>query len=83
MTDVCPACGSDDVYVGNRVLSCLACGWHYLNAHPCRVCGGPATGVMGGTGGAVYGCRDHPFTAAERATMWAGFVAAIKQGGGA
>lgn len=83
MTAVCPKCSGDDVCVGNFVLSCLTCGWHYLNAHPCRVCGGPSVATMGGTGGAIYACRDHPFTAGDQRTMWAGFVAAIKRGGGA
>lgn len=75
--DKCPKCLSTNVLVGNRVLSCEACGWHYLNKYPCRVCGGPATGSVGGNGRAWYSCKLHPFTPEEMQTVFDGLVAAI------
>lgn len=63
----CPNCRSSNVLVGAFVLECLSCGWHYLNKHPCTVCGKPSTSSYGsndGKGGRVelYGCNEHPVT---------------------
>jgi predicted nucleic acid-binding Zn-ribbon protein len=77
---ICPKCGSDNVEVGNVVLGCLACGWSYLNEHPCRVCGAPATGAMGGNGKPLYSCSAHPFTSDDVRRAFAGFAAAVKGG---
>lgn len=68
MTETCPQCGSPDVLSGACVLSCNACGWHYLDGHPCEVCGSPARSAMGGSPGGgepfahYYRCPAHPFT---------------------
>ena len=62
----CPKCKSDDVWIGAFVLSCNACGWHYLNAHPCDVCGKPSFSSCGsgnmGEYKSYHGCKDHPAT---------------------
>lgn len=73
----CPACESDSVCVGNFVLRCEACGWSYLNSHPCRVCGKPATGVMGNGQAALYSCSTHPFTEEEMRAVWHGLIQAL------
>ena len=42
MTDLCPSCGSAEVWSGAfGPLRCDKCGWCYLNVHPCDVCGKP------------------------------------------
>lgn len=79
MKYVCPKCGSDNVEVGNFPLNCLACGWSYLNKYPCRVCGAPATGAMGGNVESFYSCKAHPFTAEEIRRTFAGFVRAVRE----
>ena len=56
----CPSCGSTKVWVGNFVLSCDDCKWHYLNKYPCSVCGRPSTSTMGVNGVTVNGCNVHP-----------------------
>lgn len=65
----CPTCGSDNTRTGAFVLECLTCGWHYLNANPCRVCGGPSRSVMSvvGVDGTRkrYGCAEHPLSKVE------------------
>lgn len=55
----CPSCGSDSVAVGNFVLSCYACGWHYLNEYQCSRCGKPSQSVVHTNGKTVYGCNEH------------------------
>ena len=62
--DSCPKCESTNVMVGAFVLSCFACGWHYLNKYDCRVCGKPAFNATGCNGVIAYGCRDHPVSLA-------------------
>lgn len=62
----CPKCKSDDVLIGSFVLSCCACGWHYLNDRPCNVCGKPSFSTCGAGKMGKYksynGCKDHPAT---------------------
>lgn len=64
----CPSCGSDDVSLGTRpfsetnALRCFACGWHYLNEHPCDICGEPACSSAGNQSRTQYRCAKHPFT---------------------
>lgn len=62
----CPQCQSRNIEVGAFPLRCLDCGWHYLNAHPCDICGEPAFNMRAsGTSEnwcAFYGCKEHPAT---------------------
>jgi hypothetical protein len=54
--------------VGAFVLSCEACGWHYLNKNPCSVCGEKSVSSYGSDNPAtgrhvrLYGCKAHPVT---------------------
>ena len=62
----CPKCGETErLLVGNFPLQCGACGWHYLNEYPCRMCGKPARSCCGWNGQSLYGCAIHPITEDE------------------
>lgn len=76
----CPKCQSNNVLAGAFVLSCDECGWHYLNKHPCRTCGQPATGAMGNGRESIYSCKAHPFTSEERTRAFRRFAEAILSG---
>lgn len=69
MNNYCPKCGSSNVLVGNFLLRCLACGWHYLNKHPCRICGDESVACAGGKDEALYGCKQHPITENEMRSL--------------
>lgn len=71
----CPACGSRDTWRGSAMLRmplrCNNCTWHYLNKHPCDVCGAPSVSTMGSSDGRGnnirrYRCWSHPFTNFDR-----------------
>jgi hypothetical protein len=76
----CPACDSPDVCLGAFPLKCFACGWSYLNKHPCETCGAPAVAVIGGAGGRRYRCAAHPFGSDDVRASFAGFVASVTGG---
>lgn len=59
LIDVCPKCGSQNVWVGNFPLSCNDCGWHYCNLYPCYVCNEPSTGFVGINNITLYSCSKH------------------------
>ena len=79
MNDIpkCPDCGSTNLLVGNFPLSCMECGWSYLNTSPCRVCGGKSVSVASGGGDPLYGCVNHPITNREYAQIFSAFYNAI------
>ena len=75
--DRCPKCGSDNIMIGAFPLRCFACGWHYLNRHPCTVCGEPATSAVGYGKENYYGCPQHPPSEEVRAGMVRRFAADV------